>query len=78
MTVISTAADFKVDAFSGSPGAEVDLLSGELKVAKSYQSKTDNEQTKLIGGEMVMINTDIDLMEKEKFDSTELNDWIGK
>lgn len=78
MTVTSSAAAFKVDGFPNSPGEEVDLLSGELQAIKSYHSKTDNEPAKLIGGEMVMINTDIDLMEKENFDSSELKDWIGK
>jgi transmembrane sensor len=78
MTVISTAAAFKIDGFPGSPGEEVDLLSGELKVMKSYHSKSDNEPAELKAGEMVMINTDIELMEKESFDSAALRDWIGK
>ncbi len=78
MTVISTAAAFKIDGFQDSPGEEVDLLSGELRVIKSYHSKSDNEPAELKAGEMVMINTDIELMEKESFDSAELRDWIGK
>ena len=63
---------FKVDAHAANAGEEVDLLSGRLKVMKSYHSSTDNEPETLQSGDMVMINRDIDLMEKEKMDSTEL------
>ena len=62
-------AIFKVDGYPKSPGEEVDLFAGSLKVIKSYHSDTDNEAVILRSGEMVMINTDIDLMEKEKLDS---------
>ena len=62
---------FKVEAFAKNAGEQVDLLSGKLKVIKSYHSDTDNEPEALGSGEMVMINRDIDLMEKEKLDSTE-------
>ena len=72
----SSMAEFKVNALPGSPGEEVDLLTGILNVSKSYHSDTDNELVTLGAGEMVMINTDIDLMEKEKSDSTEWKDWI--
>jgi transmembrane sensor len=64
----SSAASFTIDGRPKSPGEEVDLLKGKLKVAKSYHSDTDNEPVTLRAGEMVMINTDIDLMEKEKMD----------
>ncbi|MES1160980.1 MAG: FecR domain-containing protein [Bacteroidota bacterium] len=62
---------FKVDAYASNAGEEVDVLSGKLKVTKSYHSDTDNEPEIIGAGEMVMINRDIDLMEKEKLDSTE-------
>jgi len=62
---------FRVDAFAANAGEEVDLLSGRLKVIKSYHSTTDNEPEILEAGDMVMINRDIDLMEKEKMDSAE-------
>ena len=39
---------------------------------KSYHSQTDNEPELLTGGEMVMINRDIDLMEKEKTEAGDL------
>ena len=67
---------FKVNGYSNSPGEEIDLLSGGLLVKKSYHSTTDNEPERLGPGEMIMINTDIDLMEKEKFDTAELKTWI--
>lgn len=60
-----------VDAFASSPGEEVDLLEGKLRVTKSYHSSTDNEPETLQAGEMVMINRDIDLMEKEKLNPAE-------
>ncbi|MHA4811149.1 FecR family protein [Flavitalea flava] len=66
---------FRVDAYAKFAGEEVDVLSGKLKVRKSYHSTTDNEPELLQAGEMVMINRDIDLMEKEKVDSTELRTW---
>jgi ferric-dicitrate binding protein FerR (iron transport regulator) len=64
----SLTASFKVDGRPKSPGEEVDLFTGHLRVVKSYHSDTDNEPVTLGAGEMVMINTDIDLMEKEKMD----------
>lgn len=63
---------FHVDAFASNAGEEVDLLSGKLRVTKSYHSTTDNGEEVLVGGDMVMINRDIDLMEKEKLNPTEL------
>ena len=70
--VQASGSRFKVEAFAKNAGEEADLLSGKLKVKKSYHSDTDNEPETLETGEMVMINRDIDLMEKEKLDSTEL------
>jgi transmembrane sensor len=66
---------FRVDAYPEKAGEEVDLLSGHLKVSKSYHSDSDNEPEWLQAGEMVMINRDIDLMEKEKMDGTEMKEW---
>lgn len=63
---------FRVDAHREEAGEEVELLEGKLRVRKSYHSDTDNEPEELTTGEMVMINRDIDLMEKEKMDSS---DW---
>jgi transmembrane sensor len=69
---VLSGSRFKVEAFTKNAGEEADLLSGKLKVKKSYHSDTDNEPETLETGQMVMINRDIDLMEKEKLDSTEL------
>jgi ferric-dicitrate binding protein FerR (iron transport regulator) len=68
----SGTAVFRIEGYPKSPGEEADLLKGRLSITKSYHSGTDNETAILGPGEMVMINTDIDLMEKEKMDSTEL------
>jgi ferric-dicitrate binding protein FerR (iron transport regulator) len=65
VTVQGKGARNHVDAFASSPGEEVDLLEGKVKVIKSYHSTTDNSTEALQAGEMVMINRDIDLMEKE-------------
>jgi len=71
--VMEGGSRFHVDAFRSRPGEEVDLLHGRLRIRKSYHSATDNEPEELIGGEMVMINKDIDLMEKEKLSPAELD-----
>jgi transmembrane sensor len=68
-------AKFRIDAGKGQAGEAVDLLSGRLKVTKSYHSDTDNEPETIGTGEMVMINRDIDLMEKEKMDGSDMKGW---
>jgi transmembrane sensor len=68
---------FHADAFRSRPGEEIDLLEGGLRVNKSYHSDTDNEPEVLASGEMVMINRDIDLMEKEKLNPAELDKLKG-
>jgi transmembrane sensor len=68
---------FKVNAYRDKPGEEVDLLTGALRVRKSYHSDTDNEPEVLKDGEMVMINHDIDLMEKEALNPAELEKLKG-
>jgi transmembrane sensor len=70
--VLPGAARLHVDAVRSRPGEEVDLLDGALRVRKSYHSDTDNEPEVLAAGEMVMVNRDIDLMEKEKLSTVEL------
>ncbi|MBN8851705.1 MAG: hypothetical protein BGO55_05340 [Sphingobacteriales bacterium 50-39] len=71
ITIQSPFARLHVDAFASSPGEQADLLEGQLKVTKSYHSSTDNEPETLKSGDMVMINKEIDLMEKETLDSAE-------
>ena len=63
---------FHAEAFRARPGEEVDLLDGGVRARKTYHSDTDNEPEVLGAGEMVMINRDIDLMEKEKLNEGEL------
>jgi len=75
LTIVGMGARFRVDARAGEAGEEVDILSGKLEVMKSYHSDTDNEPEIIKAGEMVMINRDIDLMEKEKMDGSELKGW---
>jgi transmembrane sensor len=64
---------FRVEAVRSTPGEEVDLLEGRLRVVKSYHSDTDNEPEVLDAGDMLMINREIDLMEKEKMNGEEAN-----
>jgi len=64
---------FHIDAYRKNAGEQVDLLEGRLRVQKSYHSDTDNNPEVLVAGEMVMINRDIDLMEKEKLSPSELD-----
>jgi hypothetical protein len=64
-------ARFAVEAVRKQPGEESDLLDGKLRVTKSYHSDTDNEPEVLGAGDMVMINREIDLMEKEKMTGPE-------
>jgi ferric-dicitrate binding protein FerR (iron transport regulator) len=63
---------FRVDAVRSRPGEEVDLLAGQLTIRKSYHSDLDSASEELGSGEMLMINREIDLMEKEKMNADEL------
>jgi transmembrane sensor len=63
---------FRVDAVRNRPGEEVDLLEGRLKIRKSYHSDLDSAVEDLNSGDMLMINREIDLMEKEKMNADEV------
>jgi len=78
LEVMEGSARFHVAADRSKPGEEADLLEGRLKASKSYHSDTDNEPEELAGGEMVMINRDIDLMEREKLSPAELDKLKAK
>ncbi len=69
---------FRVDAVRSRAGEEVDLLEGRLRIVKSYHSDSDNEPEQLDAGDMLMINREIDLMEKEKMNPGELEKAKGK
>lgn len=71
ITVLGTW--FHADAFRKNAGEQIDLLEGRLRVKKSYHSDSDNDSEILEAGDMVMINRDIDLMEKEKMNPAELD-----
>jgi len=73
LEIVVLGTRFHVDAFRKNAGEQVDLLEGRLRVKKSYHSDTDNEPEVLEAGDMVMINRDIDLMEKEKMSPAELD-----
>jgi hypothetical protein len=73
LTVMGKAA-FRVIAWAKEAGEEVQVLSGEIRVRPNYESQFNTPDT-LHGNQMVMINKSIDMMEKEKFDATELKAW---
>jgi len=55
-------------------GEQAEVLYGHVRAAKAYPSRF-SEPDELGGGEMSMVNRSIDLMEKEKFDTSELAQW---
>lgn len=73
LTVMGKAA-FRVIAFSKEDGEQVEVITGHILVDKAYESPF-NEQDTLHNSQMVMINKTIDLMEREKFDATDLTAW---
>jgi ferric-dicitrate binding protein FerR (iron transport regulator) len=77
LVLTTYAASLRVDAYP-SPGEEADVLTGTVRARKSYHSTLDNGQYDLGPGQMVMINREIDLIEKEKFDSTQLKTWLNR
>ena len=76
--ILTTAeATARVNGYEEVAGEETSLLSGKMKVVKSYYSALDHEPYFLNDGDMVMMNKDIDLMEKETFDVGNLKSWIS-
>ena len=55
-------------------GEQAEVLYGHVRAAKAYPSNFADPDD-LAAGEMSMINKSIDLMEKEKFDPSELARW---
>ncbi|MBV8253196.1 MAG: FecR family protein [Chitinophaga sp.] len=74
-TVLGTS--FRVHCFTGQQGATVYLLTGKLKVAKSYHSATDNQPEILERGQMILANREIDLMEKETYNPLDAERWLA-
>lgn len=71
-----TQAAFRIQAHRERAGQMLELLRGRLLVRKAYASDYPDPDT-LYPGDMLMINRDIDLMEKERFDSATLKTWIS-
>lgn len=65
---------FRASVSSEKIGEQAEVLFGHVRAAKAYPSRF-SEPDDLVGGEMSMINKSIDLMEKEKFDTSELARW---
>jgi len=73
LIIVGPGTQFRVDAVRSRPGEEVDLLAGQLTIRKSYHSDLDSLPEELNSGDMLMINREIDLMEKERMDPDELD-----
>lgn len=65
---------FRVEAFHKDNGEKVDVLEGMVRASKRYESQFPEPDT-VRSNEMVMINDQIDLMEKEKEDLSEFASW---
>jgi transmembrane sensor len=72
LVITGMGTRFRVDAVSKRPGEEVDLLAGQLTIRKSYHSDLDSAAEDLSSGDMLMINREIDLMEKERMSADEV------
>jgi ferric-dicitrate binding protein FerR (iron transport regulator) len=72
----TTGADFRIRARDESAGQTLEVLSGKSAVSKAYSSSFPDPEFPA-AGEMIMINKDIDLMEKEKFDTSGLKSWLS-
>ena len=71
MKLTTRDVEFSINAYSESPGQSLKVLNGQLIATKSYPSDFPNTDT-LHKGEMILINRDIDLMEKETFDTSQV------
>lgn len=71
----TSGGSFRVSAHGSSRGQSVEVMTGTLRAIKAYPS--DFPDTEQLGpGDMVMINRDIDLMEKETYDTASLGAWL--
>ncbi|SIN64555.1 ferric-dicitrate binding protein FerR, regulates iron transport through sigma-19 [Chitinophaga niabensis] len=76
LKTVSAEGTFRMRSLEKQSGATFYLLSGAALVTKSYHSTTDNQPENLLGGEMILANKDIDLMEKETFPLAEQQDCL--
>jgi transmembrane sensor len=72
-----TGTSFKMRSFASQHGATIYLLTGKIRVNKSYHSTSDNQPEILERGQMILANNDIDLMEKETYHPEELETWLS-
>lgn len=72
----TTGAAFRIQAHHEHAGQTLEMLSGKSRVSKAYSSPFPDPEFPS-AGEIIMINKDIDLMEKEKSDTTNLVSWIS-
>lgn len=76
LKTVTVGGTFRIRSLERQSGATLYLLSGAALVTKSYHSATDNQPENLLGGEMILANKDIDLMEKETFPLAEQQDCL--
>jgi hypothetical protein len=76
LLVLTVQADsvFRVTAYAKMPGEQVEVVRGQMEARKSYPSPY-TVPDELRGGDMVMINRDIDLMEKEHTNADDVRRW---
>ncbi|GAA4779090.1 hypothetical protein GCM10023231_02200 [Olivibacter ginsenosidimutans] len=73
LEVISPSA-FRISAYDKDQGQSVESLSGEIRIAKNYDSPFPEPDT-LRENNLYMINRSIDLSEKENLDDDKLAQW---
>lgn len=71
---VSGETAMRIVAHSKEAGEQVEVLYGNVEARKSYPSQY-SEPDQLAAGGMVLINRDIDLMEKETCDVGQLKSW---
>jgi ferric-dicitrate binding protein FerR (iron transport regulator) len=76
LLVLSVTGDaaMRMTAYSKQAGEQVEVLYGSVTARKNYDSPY-KEPDILTGGQMTMINRDIDLMDKETTDVAQLRAW---
>lgn len=68
MKLNTKSVNLRLNAKAQSPGQSLKVFGGKLIATKSYKSDFPNTDT-LSKGDLILINIDIDLMEKETFDT---------
>lgn len=74
LKLMTRGASFRVHAHQEHAGQSLEVLKGELTAIKAYSSDYPDTEMLHAGG-MILINKDIDLMEKETFDTSTLVTW---